>query len=398
MTKLGLLVDTKFSLFLNILNFLNIKKLPYYKFEKNIFTINSEYLSLLGNGYNKEQIYKNSFYSELSDFLFDYQKFIIKVALLKRKFAIFADTGLGKTNCMLEWLRKIKTKVLMGKKFLIVSPLMVLEQTRQEQIKFYKYSDIINLHDYGFNKWLDSDSNNVQRMQILAMGSELGKGFSELNDPLDQHERFKEQQALRDAGDEEAQMMDEDFVEALEYGMPPAAGFGYSERLFAMLMDKPVKEMQFFLLSKPETKNSKKIKQDFSKKIAIILNKDIEQWQVMNALAQMSAYIGNKIKEGFSTGENFVTKDDVQYPRNSQYPIITLGAEYKEIISLVKKVRESGLLFHVFIREMIETTDDEKIIKILSEKEEGKVEYLGVGIFGEKEKVTALTQNLKLWK
>ncbi len=101
-------------------------------------------------------------------------------------------------------------------------------------------------------KRLDSNPNNVQRMQILAMGSELGKGFSELNDPIDQHERFQEQQALRDAGDDEAQMMDEDFVEALEYGMPPAAGFAYSERLFAMLMDKPVRELQFFPLMKPE--------------------------------------------------------------------------------------------------------------------------------------------------
>jgi len=105
-------------------------------------------------------------------------------------------------------------------------------------------------------KRVETNPNNVQRMQILAMGSELGKGFSELNDPLDQRERFKEQQALRDAGDEEAQMMDEDFVEALEYGMPPAAGFGYSERLFALLMDKSVREMQFFPLMKPEKKAS----------------------------------------------------------------------------------------------------------------------------------------------
>jgi len=92
----------------------------------------------------------------------------------------------------------------------------------------------------------------VERIQILAMGSELGKGFSELNDPIDQLERFKEQQNLRDSGDEEAQMMDADYVEALEYGMPPAAGFAYSERLFAMLMDKPIREMVFFPTMKPE--------------------------------------------------------------------------------------------------------------------------------------------------
>ncbi|MDD5099245.1 MAG: lysine--tRNA ligase, partial [Candidatus Colwellbacteria bacterium] len=57
---------------------------------------------------------------------------------------------------------------------------------------------------------------------------------------------FKEQMKLREKGDEEAQMLDEDFLEALEYGMPPAAGFGVSERLFAMIMDKPVRETVFF--------------------------------------------------------------------------------------------------------------------------------------------------------
>lgn len=72
----------------------------------------------------------------------------------------------------------------------------------------------------------------VQRFQPVIAGSELGNGFSELNDPLDQLERFKEQQALRDAGDEEAMMLDIDFVEMLEYGMPPACGWGYSERVF----------------------------------------------------------------------------------------------------------------------------------------------------------------------
>ncbi len=103
-------------------------------------------------------------------------------------------------------------------------------------------------------KRLDPSSNKVQRMQILAMGSELGKGFSELNDPIDQRERFEDQMKLREAGDDEAQMMDEDFVEALEYGMPPASGFAYSERLFSMLVDKPIREMVFFPTMKPEIK------------------------------------------------------------------------------------------------------------------------------------------------
>ncbi|HEY1074345.1 MAG TPA: amino acid--tRNA ligase-related protein [Patescibacteria group bacterium] len=74
-----------------------------------------------------------------------------------------------------------------------------------------------------------------QQFNILLGGSELCKAYSELNDPLDQLNRFKEQQAMREAGDDEAMMLDIDYVEALEYGMPPACGFGYSERLFWVL-------------------------------------------------------------------------------------------------------------------------------------------------------------------
>lgn len=76
------------------------------------------------------------------------------------------------------------------------------------------------------------DERTVERFQPIIAGSELGNGFSELNDPIDQLNRFLEQQAMRDAGDEEAMMLDIDFVEMLEYGMPPAVGWGYSERVF----------------------------------------------------------------------------------------------------------------------------------------------------------------------
>lgn len=75
----------------------------------------------------------------------------------------------------------------------------------------------------------------TQRFHPIIAGTEMGNGFSELNDPLDQLERFQEQQAMRDNGDDEAQMLDMDFVEMLEYGMPPACGWGNSERNFWLL-------------------------------------------------------------------------------------------------------------------------------------------------------------------
>jgi len=77
-----------------------------------------------------------------------------------------------------------------------------------------------------------NESQTVQRFQPIIAGSELGNGFSELNDPIDQLDRFVEQQKLREAGDDEAMMLDIDFVEMLEYGMPPACGWGNSERVF----------------------------------------------------------------------------------------------------------------------------------------------------------------------
>lgn len=93
---------------------------------------------------------------------------------------------------------------------------------------------------------------NVERYQVIIAGSEMGNGYSELNDPIDQAERFLVQQKLRDEGDPEAQMNDWDFVRALEYGMPPVSGFGVSERLFSFLVDKPIKETVLFPLLRPE--------------------------------------------------------------------------------------------------------------------------------------------------
>lgn len=78
----------------------------------------------------------------------------------------------------------------------------------------------------------DKDPRIVQRYQAVIAGSELCNGYSELNDPIDQLNRFVEQEAMREAGDNEAMMLDIDFVEMLEYGMPPTTGLGFSERVF----------------------------------------------------------------------------------------------------------------------------------------------------------------------
>ncbi len=86
----------------------------------------------------------------------------------------------------------------------------------------------------------------TERFQVVIAGSELGNGYSEINDPVDQLDRFMEQEKLREEGDDEAQMLDIDFVEMLEYGMPPVSGWGHSERLFWFLEDVSAREGTLF--------------------------------------------------------------------------------------------------------------------------------------------------------
>lgn len=100
------------------------------------------------------------------------------------------------------------------------------------------------------------DSRVTERIMVLVDGAEIGNGFSELNDPIDQRGRFEEQEKLRLAGDPEAQRMDHDFLRALEYGMPPTAGYGAGiDRLFAILADvDSIRETVFFPTMRPENK------------------------------------------------------------------------------------------------------------------------------------------------
>ena len=103
------------------------------------------------------------------------------------------------------------------------------------------------------SKCISPGSSQVARFQLLMGGFELTNAFSELNDPIDQRERFLEQQKLREKGDKEAHRIDEDFVSALEYGMPPAAGIGIGiDRLCALFTDsRSLRDILLFPLMKP---------------------------------------------------------------------------------------------------------------------------------------------------
>lgn len=113
---------------------------------------------------------------------------------------------------------------------------------------------VVNYPDFmqPLAKRSQENPQTVEQFQVLLGGAELGKGYSELNDPIDQRSRFEHQQKLLQAGDKEAMMADWEFVEMLEHGMPPTCGFGAGDRLFAFLIDKPIRETTLFPLMRPK--------------------------------------------------------------------------------------------------------------------------------------------------
>jgi lysyl-tRNA synthetase, class II len=260
------------------------------------------------------------------------------------------------------------------------------------------------------------DSRLTEQFNLILGGTEASKAYSELNDPLDQLHRFQEQQVMRDAGDDEAQMLDIDFVEMLEYGMPPACGFGFSERLFWMLegvtaregvvfpqlrheVDETTKATYPELFARGEAVHGAVRPQNFSKKIVAVVDKEIEPWRALNAVAHMTAIIGNETKKDrLTSGDYFVGSDGTAIPRNSQYPIIIMRADEKDLHKLFGKVKTKNIPHHVFIKEMQDTSNDQEIVETLKNQSMANTTFYGVAFLAPNDLADELTKGYQLFR
>jgi lysyl-tRNA synthetase class 2 len=242
----------------------------------------------------------------------------------------------------------------------------------------------------------------VQRMQIIAYGTELGKGFGELNDPIDQRLRFEEQAKLRTAGDEEAQMLDESYVEAMEYGMPPCAGFGLSERLFAILADRSIREIVVFPPMKDESEPVVKLKENLM--AVALINQEIkmESWQVLNSIAHLaSAFAVRQTKKGRNLlyKDEILSQDGKTIKLNIQHAImIKTIPSNTELKALIAQAKNLDLETAEFTKEMLESTSDKKVIEWTLQKNYADIEHLGVLVFGKESVIKELTGNYPLYK
>ncbi len=232
----------------------------------------------------------------------------------------------------------------------------------------------------------------TQRWQVVAGGAELGKAFSELNDPIDQFGRFEEQQKARDAGNDEAQFMDTKYVEAMEYGMPPMAGFGTSERFVSFLLGKHIRECVTFPHIRSEEKNAKS--KETLVAHAVILNSDeVPMWSQMNAAAHLSASLAAREGKKLIWIDSNTTTDGVQIPMNIQHAIIMKGTKVRgDLLTLKNEAEKEGLTVPCFTEEMRDSTNDSIVTEKQTKKTAEQIGWLGVMVFGKKSKVEKLTE------
>jgi len=181
--------------------------------------------------------------------------------------------------------------------------------------------------------------------------------------------------------------------------MPPNFGFGFGERFFSFLVDKPLRETQLFPLMKPKENESSSKKETM---LAVaVLNKGakLKSWQELNTIAHLTAAFGARMGKGeLFTRDTITSKDGHQIKLNIKNAIMIKTAFSGKVLrELLAEAKNKKLEVDEFTREMIETTNDKKVIEITASKNFDEIEYLGILIYGPKSVVEALTASHPLY-
>jgi len=245
------------------------------------------------------------------------------------------------------------------------------------------------------------DNRYAERAESFVNTWEVGNLYTEINDPVLQLKNFQEQAEQMKAGDDEAHPLDMDFVESLEYGLPPNSGNGVGVDRMIMLMtgQESIRDIILFPIMKP-LDIPEAVKSKESKIAVAVINKGLKLklWEEMNTVAHLNAAFAARIGKSLFLQDEITTKDDKNIKLNIQHAIMIKTAKSKEeVFNLIKTAKNKGLQVSEFTREMIETTDDTKVVDWTKSKKQKDIEYLGVLVFGKKSVVDKITEKFELY-
>ncbi len=242
----------------------------------------------------------------------------------------------------------------------------------------------------------------IERFEVFVNGWELSNAYSELNDAELQDFFFKEQ-SDQGRGKGETHPPDDDFVDSMRYGMPPTGGLGIGIDRLVMLFtgESTIKDVILFPQMRPERESGAGPAKSREAKFAVaIINKGalLEPWQELNTIAHLNAAFGAHVGKSLFMQDKIETKDVKSINLNIQHAIMIKETDSSaSLAQLSIEAKKLGLEVSEFIREMILTTSDSKVIELTKQKNLKDIEYLGLLIFGGKALVEELTGKLSLY-
>lgn len=237
----------------------------------------------------------------------------------------------------------------------------------------------------------------VQRWQVVAGRAEHGKAFSELNDPLDQIERFEVQQEARDNGNEEAQFMDMEYVRAMELGMPPMSGFGVSERLFSSILSKHIRECSTFPYVKKIEEDNGKIRTMVAHTV-LLGDESIPLWSKSNTLVHLGTSMASRVTDLVGV-DSTTSKDGTTLVNNIQHAIVNFTTNSDKVMhDYYLKAKNLGYKVSIFTEDMRNSTTDDQVEMSHSKKSYKDIKILGIMTFGKKSDIEQLAEEFGLEK